>query len=442
MPELDYASIMKAGQGLVPDMQEQMMQRQQMTMQQQQIDARTQQIKLQAQQQQDQQARMAAFRPRLAQAVQSGHTRDIANVMVEFPEFADQIKPGWEALSADAKTMNLTQTGTVYMRAKNGDPKGAAALLQQRYDADVKAGQGDETTKELIDALNSGDPEKIKQATGTVGLMLAAVDPSKFADTYGKLFPNEGASSFAKEYDDRVARFGKTAADRWVATQDTKLVPVQAGGKVFAYGEGTTGPAPSTMPTMPGGIVGYGSGTFDGDGRVVTRSVGYTEGGDPSTGGQGYAMPVANGTFTSGIGDARDGGTRSHNGQDIAAPIGSPVSPIAPGKVISVSSDPKSGMFVKVRHADGTTSSYSHLGRQDVRVGDDVAAGQSLGTVGKSGNATGSVLHLVIRDAQGRIVDPKAALGGGPVRVRSIQEANKLTPGTRYIRPDGKEMIR
>jgi murein DD-endopeptidase MepM/ murein hydrolase activator NlpD len=128
----------------------------------------------------------------------------------------------------------------------------------------------------------------------------------------------------------------------------------------------------------------------------------------------GFVMPVAGSFNQSGqqFGASRDGGSRRHNGLDIAAREGSDVSPIAAGQVIAVGSDPKSGRYVRVRHADGSTSSYAHLGRVDVAVGQEVRPGQSVGGVGRTGNATGSVLHLVIRDRNGRAVDPRPLLEG------------------------------
>lgn len=122
-----------------------------------------------------------------------------------------------------------------------------------------------------------------------------------------------------------------------------------------------------------------------------------------------FSLPVANARVTSGYGAARPGGSR-HNGVDLAAPEGSPVTPIAPGKVISVSHDPRSGMFVVVDHGDGLTSSYSHLGRQDVKPGDTVTGSTPLGIVGMTGHTTGPHTHLVVK-RDGASVDPMSVIG-------------------------------
>jgi hypothetical protein len=288
MAELDYGSILAAGQGLVGDLQQQMFLGDQRKMQ-----AQAQQLQIAAAR--EKQARTEAFRIAAQQAAHSADPKMLSDLMFQYPEFADQIRPKWQSLSDEARRRNLTQTGTVFMRAKSGDAKGAAALLRQRYDADLAAGQADEITKELIDALESGDPTQVQQATATVGMLLAADDPSKFAETYGKLFPSDSQSGFAKEYADRVRIFGKKAADDWVKVNDAKVFSVAPGGSIKAFKADTTGAlGASGVIAGTGDVRGFGGGTFSaGGGTQMTPQT--AEGGDQSTGAGG---PNGNGTLT------------------------------------------------------------------------------------------------------------------------------------------------
>jgi murein DD-endopeptidase MepM/ murein hydrolase activator NlpD len=66
--------------------------------------------------------------------------------------------------------------------------------------------------------------------------------------------------------------------------------------------------------------------------------------------------------------------------------------------------------YVSVRQADGRTASYMHLknGSLTVSVGQQVAAGATLGTIGSSGCSTQPHLHFELRDAANRVVDPFA----------------------------------
>jgi hypothetical protein len=50
--------------------------------------------------------------------------------------------------------------------------------------------------------------------------------------------------------------------------------------------------------------------------------------------------------------------------------------------------------YVALRHDDGTRTQYLHMSRVDVRVGDQVAQGQSLGASGSTGWSTGPHAHV------------------------------------------------
>ena len=66
---------------------------------------------------------------------------------------------------------------------------------------------------------------------------------------------------------------------------------------------------------------------------------------------------------------------------------------------------------VFVQHDDGSVVWYGHLRRGSVtpkEVGMRVRRGETLGTVGSSGNSTGPHLHLEVYDRLGRLIDPFA----------------------------------
>jgi murein DD-endopeptidase MepM/ murein hydrolase activator NlpD len=92
--------------------------------------------------------------------------------------------------------------------------------------------------------------------------------------------------------------------------------------------------------------------------------------------------------------------------------MGSAIHPIAGGIVEAVTQDNRAGRWVKVKHPDGTTSTYAHMGDWSVKVGDEVTANTVLGTVGLTGHTTGAHLHLRIRDKNGQDLDPEKVIGG------------------------------
>ena len=97
---------------------------------------------------------------------------------------------------------------------------------------------------------------------------------------------------------------------------------------------------------------------------------------------------------------------RFHYGVDIAARIGTPVYAVTDGVVLRSGRARGFGLWVMLRHADGTRSVYGHINRSFVRVGERVSAGEKIAEVGARGNATGPNLHFEIRQRNGARVDP------------------------------------
>ena len=56
-----------------------------------------------------------------------------------------------------------------------------------------------------------------------------------------------------------------------------------------------------------------------------------------------------------------------------------------PGKVIKSETTKDQATVVILDHGDGWLSSYAHLGKSSVRVGQTLKAGQTIGTVGEPG---------------------------------------------------------
>ncbi|WP_319942384.1 M23 family metallopeptidase [Nocardia aurantia] len=120
----------------------------------------------------------------------------------------------------------------------------------------------------------------------------------------------------------------------------------------------------------------------------------------PSLGG--YALP-ARGVFTSGYGNRW--GT-FHYGIDIAAPIGSPIYAVADGTVIDAGPAQGFGLWVRIRHDDGTITVYGHMYDFSVSVGERVHAGEQIARVGNRGDSTGPHLHFEVL-INGQHIDPQ-----------------------------------
>ena len=94
-----------------------------------------------------------------------------------------------------------------------------------------------------------------------------------------------------------------------------------------------------------------------------------------------------------------------HKGLDLRGAAGAPVLAAADGTVALAEELYFSGNVVYIDHGLGLFSMYAHLSAIDVRPGQHVSRGQTLGRVGSTGRSTGPHLHLGCY-ALGTAVDP------------------------------------
>ena len=128
-----------------------------------------------------------------------------------------------------------------------------------------------------------------------------------------------------------------------------------------------------------------------------------------------FAMPIsAAWRLTAGYGDRREyryegGGSdlSVHGGIDMAAPEKTPVAACARGRVVFAGDRILTGKTVVIEHLPGVFSIYYHMADILAREGDVPAAGQPIGSVGKTGLATGPHLHWEVQ-ILGTTVDPEA----------------------------------
>ncbi len=115
-----------------------------------------------------------------------------------------------------------------------------------------------------------------------------------------------------------------------------------------------------------------------------------------------YVMPTK-GIFTSNFG-YRWGVL--HAGIDLANAIGTPIYAVSDGVVIDAGPTAGYGMWVKLRHADGTVTLYGHVNTTLVSVGQRVVAGDQIATMGNRGNSTGPHLHFEVLLGGTERIDP------------------------------------
>ena len=135
---------------------------------------------------------------------------------------------------------------------------------------------------------------------------------------------------------------------------------------------------------------------------------GYTQGDAVVSGSGEFSHPCPAGYVSSGFG-YREFTSSFHKGIDLAAPEGTPYYAAESGTVIYATYDGGynggAGNWIVVAHGNGLVTKYMHSSSVFVSVGQHVAKGENIGTVGNTGRSYGAHLHFQV-EVNGVAVNP------------------------------------
>ena len=107
------------------------------------------------------------------------------------------------------------------------------------------------------------------------------------------------------------------------------------------------------------------------------------------------------------------GDRRFHAGEDIGAPMGTPILAADSGLVTVIPDNGNGyGNYIMINHGGGRVTLYAHMSGFAVSNGATVTQGQTIGYVGSTGNSTGPHLHFETR-VNGATTDPKSYFSFG-----------------------------
>ena len=123
-----------------------------------------------------------------------------------------------------------------------------------------------------------------------------------------------------------------------------------------------------------------------------------------------------------------------HQGDDYAAPAGTPILAPSAGIVTYMGRKNGYGNTVMLRHSSGQETLYAHMSRfnKGLKVGDVVQNGDKIGYVGSTGISTGPHLHFEVW-VDGKRVRPSSVKL--PSKALNASEAELLRT---YLKPTGK----
>ena len=273
---IDQGSILLSGMETVPDYASQLLQQQQMQMAREQQGMQMQALRMKQAEQQREIADQTNYQAAMQDYVASGSDpQKLISLMARFPDRHEGLKKAYDAAKGTQKDADLQQAVETYNFARAGRIDLASKKLSDRIAADERAGLDVEDDRELLAMLK--DPATQKEALALMEMNVAlAMGTEKFTDAYKAFNPAEKQTPKQREYDWRVTTFGKESADKWLAVEDTKLVPVNAGGRVYNAEDLVGGPAAVAPSSVTEGGGPLSSGSF---GKLVNIVLGLEGGG-------------------------------------------------------------------------------------------------------------------------------------------------------------------
>lgn len=109
-----------------------------------------------------------------------------------------------------------------------------------------------------------------------------------------------------------------------------------------------------------------------------------------------FIRPIS-GVISSRFGAGSNMRKSSHTGLDIAASTGTPIAAAASGTVTFSGRKGSYGNMIVITHGNGVQTYYAHCNELYISAGTKVSQGQTIATVGSTGNSSGPHLHLEVR---------------------------------------------
>jgi murein DD-endopeptidase MepM/ murein hydrolase activator NlpD len=349
-------------------------------------------------------------------SVRSESQKKVEKILARFAEFKadlEKLKPGLDiALPVDTK--NAGKLRLVDHNELTGIPEAPKVFAIVTQDYRLKTWHSDSDSQNL-DRVRAGDKVEVVMVVnprggGLVWALIRTASESEgyIPQQYLKNVPEQlQPSTKKKEAKYNISSSGlRMRSEPSLAGEFIQLVPAEAEVEVTGYSAQKDTIDGLTDFWAQANYAGKRGWLFNGYLRPVSQKIAPQP---PQVGAGGFAMPV-DGRVNSKFGPRIDPVTKKsgdfHRGIDIMAPIGEPIKSAKTGEIYENSANRWWGNYIIIKHSDNLFTYYCHQSRTKARKGQQVAAGELIGYVGKTGKATGPHLHFEVRVGK----DPKDPL--------------------------------
>jgi hypothetical protein len=184
---VDQGSILRSGAALIPDITEQIMRERLLGLQEQQQQTQIANLALRQQEALREQRQRTAYQTAVQQLGERPSLDGIASLMLRFPEASEAARRAYESLDSNQQRTEFRAAAELHSALVNNTPDVAARILRDRIEADRAAGgEPDQVDQLMLDAIESGDPARIATARSIARRNAAIMaGPTQFASVYG-----------------------------------------------------------------------------------------------------------------------------------------------------------------------------------------------------------------------------------------------------------------
>jgi hypothetical protein len=149
---------------------------------------------------------------------------DTTNLMVKYPSLSDNLSKAFSVMDSSKKDNLFKTSAEVLSSIRGGRPDVARQILEEQKNAHLNAGRPDDAGR--VDALIKQIDFSPESVASNAELTMAAIDPTKFADTY-KALREQGRSDQMQPYEiaQQQAQTGLTQAQTEKAQTENQYLP-------------------------------------------------------------------------------------------------------------------------------------------------------------------------------------------------------------------------